>query len=57
MAHKAADEVRERLWLWDSGAVLPGFLFDHGYLSSGVLAARTPLCLLDGFGWQAQRAD
>lgn len=29
VARKATDEVLERLRRWDTGAMLPGFLFDH----------------------------
>ncbi|MGW2220428.1 BBE domain-containing protein [Nonomuraea sp. NPDC001684] len=28
-ARSAADEVLDRLRRWDTGALLPGFLFDH----------------------------
>ncbi|WP_217549248.1 BBE domain-containing protein, partial [Streptomyces sp. GbtcB6] len=28
-AHRAPDEILERLRPWDTGALLPGFLFDH----------------------------
>ncbi|MGP3960978.1 FAD-binding oxidoreductase [Nonomuraea sp. 3N208] len=38
---KAADEVLERLRLWDTGAMLPGFLFDHDSAPERVRRAYT----------------
>lgn len=38
---KAADEVLERLRPWDTGAMLPGFLFDHDSAPERVRRAYT----------------
>ncbi|MER5325222.1 FAD-binding oxidoreductase [Streptosporangium roseum] len=40
-AKQAADEVLERLRRWDTGAVLPGFLFDHDSAPERVRRAYT----------------
>nr|WP_055502148.1 FAD-binding protein [Nonomuraea pusilla] len=40
-ARKAADEVLERLRRWDTGATLPGFLFDHDSAPERVRRAYT----------------